>query len=170
MTDLKDIMIGNVEEILNEVKQLISKGKKIVFTNGVFDILHKGHVDYLKEAATFGNILIVGVNSDSSVKRLKGEDRPLNSELDRAFILSELRSVDYVIIFEDDTPIDLIKLIKPDILVKGGDYDPKIIDSSDPKYIVGSDIVFENGGIVKIVELTPERSTTETINKIRREA
>ena len=161
-------MIDDLKEILDELNQLRLENKEIVFTNGVFDILHKGHVDYLKEAATFGNILIVGVNSDSSVKRLKGNDRPLNTELDRAFILSELRSVDYVVIFEDDTPIDLIKLIKPDILVKGGDYDPKVTNSSDSKYIVGSDIVSGNGGVVKIVELTPERSTTETINKIRR--
>ncbi|MCK4980189.1 MAG: D-glycero-beta-D-manno-heptose 1-phosphate adenylyltransferase [Candidatus Delongbacteria bacterium] len=160
-------MIDDLEEISNIVSELRSENKEIVFTNGVFDILHRGHVDYLKEAATFGNILIVGVNSDSSVKRLKGDDRPLNSELDRAFILSELRSVDYVVIFEDDTPIDLIKLIKPDILVKGGDYDPKVTDTSDARYIVGSDIVLGNGGVVKIVELTPERSTTDTINKIR---
>lgn len=161
-------MIDDLKEISNIVSELRSENKEIVFTNGVFDILHKGHVDYLKEAATFGNILIVGVNSDSSVKRLKGDDRPLNSELDRAFIISELRSVDYVIIFEDDTPIELIKLIKPDVLVKGGDYDPNITNHSDAKYIVGSDIVFQNGGEVKIVNLTPERSTTNTINKIRR--
>ncbi|NOR44401.1 MAG: D-glycero-beta-D-manno-heptose 1-phosphate adenylyltransferase [Candidatus Delongbacteria bacterium] len=160
-------MIDDLKEISNIVSELRSENKEIVFTNGVFDILHKGHVDYLKEAATFGNILIVGVNSDSSVKRLKGDDRPLNSELDRAFILSELRSVDYVIIFEDDTPIELIELIKPDVLVKGGDYDPNISDSSDVKYIVGSDIVHENGGEVKIVNLTPGRSTTKIINKMR---
>ena len=160
-------MIDNLKEILSIVSELRSENKQIVFTNGVFDILHKGHVDYLKEAATFGNILIVGVNSDSSVKRLKGDDRPLNSELDRAFILSELRSVDFVIIFEDDTPIELIDLIKPDVLVKGGDYDPNITDNSDVKYIVGSDIVLKNDGQVKTVNLTPGRSTTKTINKMR---
>lgn len=160
-------MIGSLEQILVEVEKLRKEKKKIVFTNGVFDILHRGHVDYLKEAATFGDILIVGVNSDSSVRRLKGEGRPVNVEVDRAFILSELRSVDHVLIFEEETPIELIKLIKPDVLVKGGDYDPEMIDSSDPSYIVGSDVVKTNGGSVKIVKLTPGRSTTKVINKMR---
>lgn len=160
-------MIGSLEEILVEIDSLRAKEKKITFTNGVFDILHKGHVDYLKESATFGDVLIVGVNSDSSVKRLKGADRPVNSEFDRASILIELRSVDHVIIFGDDTPIELIRSIKPDILVKGGDYDPEVKDISDPKYIVGSDIVIQNCGAVKIVQLTPGRSTTNTIKKMR---
>ncbi|MDA3885545.1 MAG: D-glycero-beta-D-manno-heptose 1-phosphate adenylyltransferase [Candidatus Delongbacteria bacterium] len=161
-------MIGTLEQILVEIEKLRKDNKKIVFTNGVFDILHRGHVDYLKEAATFGDVLIIGVNSDASVKRLKGDDRPLNMETDRAFILSELRSVDHIVIFENDTPIELIRSIKPDILVKGGDYDPNMTDKSNAKFIVGSDIVSQNGGKVRIVNLTPERSTTSTINKIRR--
>ncbi|MDA3837886.1 MAG: D-glycero-beta-D-manno-heptose 1-phosphate adenylyltransferase [Candidatus Delongbacteria bacterium] len=160
-------MIADLNKISKIVFELRSAGNKIVFTNGVFDILHRGHVDYLKEAATFGDVLIVGVNSDNSVKRLKGDDRPINSEVDRAFLLSELRSVVHVIIFEDDTPIELIKSIKPDILVKGGDYDPCVTDITDAKYIMGSDVVTENGGEVKIVNLTPERSTTKIINKMR---
>ena len=160
-------MIGTLEQISIEVNKSKALGKKIVFTNGVFDILHRGHVDYLKKASSFGDILIIGVNSDSSVKRLKGDDRPLNTEMDRAFILSELRCVNHVIIFEDDTPIELIKSVKPDVLIKGGDYDPNVTDSLNSKYIVGSDIVLNNRGVVKTVELTPDRSTTKTINKIR---
>ena len=160
-------MIGTLEQISIEVNKSKALGKKIVFTNGVFDILHRGHVDYLKKASSFGDILIIGVNSDSSVKRLKGDGRPLNTEMDRAFILSELRCVNHVIIFEDDTPIELIKSVKPDVLIKGGDYDPNVTDSLNSKYIVGSDIVLNNRGVVKTVELTPDRSTTKTINKIR---
>ena len=160
-------MIMDIDKILIEVNRLKAEGKKVVFTNGVFDILHRGHVDYLKEASNFGDILIVGINSDTSVKRLKGNGRPINIENDRAFIISELKAVDYSIVFKEDTPIELIKAIKPDILVKGGDYDSNIRDRSNPKYIVGSDIVFENGGIVRTIELTPERSTTRIINKMR---
>ncbi|MBN2789583.1 MAG: D-glycero-beta-D-manno-heptose 1-phosphate adenylyltransferase [Candidatus Delongbacteria bacterium] len=159
--DIKDL-----EYIVSEIRK---ESKKIVFTNGVFDILHKGHVDYLKESANFGNVLIVGVNSDSSVKRLKGEDRPVNPENDRAFILSELRSVDYVVIFDEDTPVELINFILPDVLVKGSDYDPDVTDKNDPRFIVGSDIVKKNGGEVKVVKLTPGRSTTQTIKKMRKQ-
>ncbi len=130
-----------------------------VFTNGCFDILHSGHVQYLAEAKSLGDKLIVGLNSDNSVKRLKGPSRPINSENDRAIVLSALTSVDFVIIFDEDTPYKLINNIVPDILVKGGDWD---INS-----IVGSDIVLKNGGIVKSLNFTEGKSTTNTINKIK---
>lgn len=109
--------IEKLKEILNK-----NNGKKIVFTNGCFDILHRGHVEYLQKAKELGDLLVLGLNSDSSVKRLKGEGRPINNEKDRAIILSALECVDYIIIFNEDTPLELIKNLKPDILVKGGDY------------------------------------------------
>lgn len=109
--------IEKLKEILNK-----NNGKKIVFTNGCFDILHRGHVEYLQKAKELGDLLVLGLNSDSSVKRLKGESRPINNEKDRAIILSALECVDYIIIFDEDTPFELIKNLKPDILVKGGDY------------------------------------------------
>lgn len=110
--------IEKLKEILNKK----NNGKKIVFTNGCFDILHRGHVEYLQKAKELGDLLVLGLNSDSSVKRLKGESRPINNEKDRAIILSALECVDYIIIFYEDTPLELIKNLKPDILVKGGDY------------------------------------------------
>lgn len=110
--------IEKLKEILNKK----NNGKKIVFTNGCFDILHRGHVEYLQKAKELGDLLVLGLNSDSSVKRLKGESRPINNEKDRAIILSALECVDYIIIFDEDTPFELIKNLKPDILVKGGDY------------------------------------------------
>ena len=110
--------IEKLKEILNKK----NNGKKVVFTNGCFDILHRGHVEYLQKAKELGDLLVLGLNSDSSVKRLKGESRPINNEKDRAIILSALECVDYIIIFDEDTPLELIKNLKPDILVKGGDY------------------------------------------------
>lgn len=110
--------IEKLKEILNKK----NNGKKVVFTNGCFDILHRGHVEYLQKAKELGDLLVLGLNSDSSVKRLKGESRPINNEKDRAIILSALECVDYIIIFDEDTPFELIKNLKPDILVKGGDY------------------------------------------------
>jgi rfaE bifunctional protein nucleotidyltransferase chain/domain len=100
----------------------VNKGKKIVFTNGCFDILHRGHVTYLNQAKSLGDLLVMGMNSDASVKRLKGPERPINKELDRKFVLENLKSVDFVEIFTEDTPLELIKLVKPSILVKGGDW------------------------------------------------
>lgn len=132
-------------------------GKKIVFTNGCFDILHKGHVSYLKQAKKLGDILIIGLNSDASVKRLKGAERPINNEKDRAFVLEALEAVDYVIIFDEDTPLELIESIKPDYLVKGGDY--------QPKDVVGK----EHAGEVVIIDFVNGYSTTSTINKMRRD-
>lgn len=144
----------NLNEILEN-----RKGKKVVFTNGCFDILHKGHISYLNDAKDQGDILIVGVNSDSSVKRLKGEDRPVNKELDRQFMLENLKAVDAVAIFEEDTPYNLINSIQPDILVKGGDW--KVED------IVGHDIVTAKGGIVKSLRFENGYSTTDLINKVQ---
>ncbi len=144
------------EEIRLQIKRWNLKGKKIVFTNGVFDILHPGHIQLLSEAATYADILIVGINSDLSVKRLKGNNRPVNSEASRALILSALVMVDAVIIFEEDTPLELIKLIEPNVLVKGGDY---TIDT-----IVGAKEVMANNGEVKIIPLEAGFSTTGIIN------
>jgi len=134
------------------------KNQKIVFTNGCFDILHAGHVLYLQEAKALGDILIVGLNSDNSVKRLKGDSRPINNEKDRAIVLSGLASVDYVIIFEEDTPYNLIAQIQPDVLVKGGDW--------APESIIGYDIVMKKGGEVRSLVFVEGKSTTEIIEKI----
>lgn len=136
----------------------MSSNETIVFTNGCFDILHSGHVSYLNEAKSLGTKLVVGLNSDASVKRLKGEERPINSEQDRKFVLENLKAVDQVIIFEEDTPLNLIKEVKPNILVKGGDW--------APDQIVGSDFVLENGGKVLSLSFKDGYSTTNTIEKI----
>lgn len=132
-------------------------GKKIVFTNGVFDILHQGHIASLSEAANYGHILIVGVNADASVKRLKGETRPINDEQSRALLLASLVMIDAVLIFEEDTPLHLITNILPDVLVKGGDY--------TLEQIVGSKEVIANGGEVKIAPIVEGFSTTRIIEK-----
>jgi rfaE bifunctional protein nucleotidyltransferase chain/domain len=137
----------------------LQKGKKIVFTNGCFDILHKGHVSYLSEAKKLGDLLVVGLNSDMSVKRLKGNDRPINNEEDRKYVLSQLKSVDFVEIFNEDTPLNLIKKIMPKILVKGGDWK---IDR-----IVGAKEVLENGGDVFSLNFVDGYSTTSMIHKIQ---
>lgn len=144
------------------------KNDKIVFTNGCFDILHKGHVTYLAQAAELGNKLVVAINTDASVKRLgKGDDRPINSEEARAFVLSALGFVDMVVLFDNDTPLELISELKPDILVKGADYDPNETDASSRKYIVGSDIVKAYGGEVKAISLVDGFSTTGIINRMK---
>jgi len=147
--------IKSFTEIQKEVKRLKKLGKKIVFTNGCFDILHRGHVSYLDIAKSFGDVLILGLNSDSSVRKLKGESRPINIQEDRAFVLAGLQSVDFVTIFSQETPYDLIKMIEPDILVKGGDY--------EGKEVVGSDIAKE----VKLVQFVDGKSTSKTIYKIQ---
>ena len=143
------------DEISAITQELKHKNKNIVFTNGCFDILHAGHVRYLETAKSFGDVLIVGLNSDQSVRTLKGESRPINTEQDRAYILAALEAVDYVVIFEQDTPYDLIKLIKPHTLVKGGDYEGKAV--------VGQDIANE----LKLVQFVEGKSTTKTIEKIQ---
>ena len=147
----------------SDVKKLSSKlkrkGERIVFTNGVFDIIHRGHVDYLAKAKSFGENLIVGLNSDASVRRLKGPTRPLNKQIDRAAVLLALKAVDYVVIFSEDTPLKLIKEITPDFLVKGADY--KISE------IVGADYLKSTGGKVRRITLSKGHSTTSTLKKLK---
>ncbi len=146
------------KEQLNQLRESASlEEKSIVFTNGCFDILHAGHVTYLQEAKTLGDILIVGLNSDASVRRLKGELRPINTQDDRACVLDALRSIDYVVVFDEDTPYDVIKSVQPDVLVKGGDY---AVDD-----IVGGDIVRERGGNVRVLPFVQGKSTTAIIER-----
>lgn len=144
-----------------ELTQFLEKnqGKKIVFTNGCFDILHRGHVTYLAEARKLGDLLVVGVNADASVKRLKGPERPINSEKDRSFVLSQLKSVDFTEIFTEDTPLNLILTVKPKVLVKGGDWK---IDQ-----IVGGKEVQSMGGDVFSLNFVDGYSTTSLIEKIQ---
>ena len=146
-----------IGEISEKLKQ---SGKKVVFTNGCFDILHVGHLRYLYEAKEFGDILIIGVNSDSSVKRLKGEKRPIVVENERAEMLLGLKPVDYVIIFEEDTPIETLEYVKHDIHVKGGDYKKENLPETE--------IIEKNGGRVEIVSLTKGSSTTNIVEKIKK--
>lgn len=134
-------------------------GKKVVFTNGCFDILHRGHIEYLQAAADLGDILVVGLNSDASVKRLKGENRPINNQNDRAFALASLVFVDAVIIFDEDTPLELIQRVKPNVLVKGGDY--------SIGNIVGADFVKNIGGEVQVIPFVDGYSTTQIIEKMK---
>lgn len=136
------------------------KNYKIVFTNGCFDLLHRGHIEYLAQAAGFGDVLIVGVNTDKSVNLLKGKDRPVQKEGSRKLILASLRFVTTVVPFDKETPFELIKFIKPDVLVKGADY--------KESEIVGADIVKKHGGKVMPVELTPGYSTSDIIGKIKK--
>ena len=143
------------KEISTIVSELKSKQKKIVFTNGCFDILHIGHIKYLEEAKNCGDILILGLNSDKSVQKLKGENRPINNESERAYILASLEVVDYLVIFQEDTPLELIKLIKPDVLVKGGDY--------EGKEVVGQDIAKE----LKLIQFIDGKSTSNTLKRIQ---
>lgn len=131
---------------------------RVVFTNGCFDILHVGHARYLRDARMLGDVLVVGLNSDASVKRLKGETRPIQVESDRAELLASLAVVDFVVVFEDDTPLTLIEQVAPDILVKGGDW--------APEKIVGSSFVLARGGEVKSLPFHPGRSTTEILKRI----
>ena len=147
------------KKILNHVTSIRRTKKKIVFTNGCFDLLHKGHRDLIKQSFSFGDILLVGLNSDESVKRLKGEYRPMQNQIERKNALLNTVYVNEVYIFDDDTPLELINLIKPDILVKGGDY--------TPNEIVGFEEVTSSGGEIKIVPLTPGFSTTSTIENMR---
>ncbi|MCE7935593.1 MAG: D-glycero-beta-D-manno-heptose 1-phosphate adenylyltransferase [Chlorobi bacterium CHB2] len=151
-------------ELAKTCQRLHADGKRIVFTNGCFDILHRGHVSYLAEARALGDLLVVGVNTDASVRRLKGEQRPIVAQDDRAEIVAALRVVGYVSLFDEDTPYELIQAVQPDVLVKGGDYDPEA--TSGPRYIVGSDIVRQRGGNVAVINLVPGRSTTEIIRKV----
>ncbi|KAF0151278.1 MAG: Bifunctional sugar kinase/adenylyltransferase [Ignavibacteria bacterium] len=150
--------VKTTEEIIGIRKLLKAQNKKVVFTNGVFDILHAGHVDYLDKAKELGDVLIVGINSDASVKRIKGELRPVVPQHERAFIVSSLKPVDYATIFEEDTPFNIISLLIPDVLVKGADW------SKDK--IVGADVVESNGGSVETIKFVNQTSTTNIIKTV----
>ncbi|WP_442588304.1 D-glycero-beta-D-manno-heptose 1-phosphate adenylyltransferase [Pedobacter sp. AW31-3R] len=160
----------NIEEILSKktvgldtltenVKGWKSEGKKVVFTNGCFDLLHAGHITYLSEAASLGDVLVIGLNSDDSVKRLKGEERPINNETTRSALLASMFFIDAVVLFPEDTPLELIKTVLPDILVKGGDY--------EIENIVGAKETLANGGEVKVLTFLPGYSSTAVIEKIK---
>ena len=151
--------ILNSESLEERLNLWRKEGKTIVFSNGCFDILHRGHVEYLSKAADLGDVLIIGLNTDASVKRIKGPTRPVNDEKSRAVVLAALEFVDAVVFFEEDTPYSLIKNVQPDVLVKGKDY--KAED------IVGYDIVVGKGGRVETIELVDGFSTTNTIEKMR---
>ena len=151
--------IKTLPELLNALKSLKQKKKKVVFTNGCFDILHAGHVNYLAKAKSLGDILVIGLNSDSSVKKLKGRSRPVVSQKNRAIVLGALWAVDFVVIFNELTPIKLIKAIKPDVLVKGGDW--------KKKDIVGSDFVESCGGKIRSLKYIKGLSTRGLIARIQ---
>ena len=148
--------LSNINQKINEWR---NNNQKIIFTNGCFDILHQGHIELLSNCADLGDKLIIGLNSDESIKKIKGENRPINNEKSRKILLGALKFVDAIIVFSEETPKNLIQIIKPDILVKGGDY--KISN------IVGHDIVKENGGKVVIFPLVKNYSSTNIIDKIR---
>jgi len=169
MEDRLKFVVSKVSDITSMNRTIEGwrlKGDRIVFTNGCFDILHKGHVTYLAKAASLGDRLIVALNTDTSVKRQgKGENRPINPQDARALVLSSLGFVDGVVFFDEDTPIDVISLLKPDILVKGADYDPDETDATSKKYIVGSKEVKSYGGKVVAIDLVDGFSTTAIIEK-----
>jgi len=150
--------LKSLDELKTIRKQLKEQKKKVVFTNGCFDLIHAGHVDYLTKAKAMGDILIVGLNSDVSVKKIKGEKRPILNESERTLILLNLKPVDYVVLFDEDTPAKLIEELIPDILVKGADW--------EMNNIVGKDVVIENGGEVRTVEFINNQSTSNIIKLI----
>ncbi|MDX1627884.1 MAG: D-glycero-beta-D-manno-heptose 1-phosphate adenylyltransferase [Fulvivirga sp.] len=158
MTSKKIYNLSDLQRVKENWK---SRGEKVVFTNGCFDILHLGHVDYLEKAAALGDKLIIGLNTDLSVAKIKGPERPINDETSRARILAALEFVDAVVFFEEDTPLKLIEALKPDILVKGSDY--------LTENIVGAKIVVENGGEVKTIDLVEGHSTSSIIEKIKKQ-
>ena len=150
--------ISNLSTLKKIISRLKKAGKKVVFTNGCFDLLHYGHVKYLQDARSKGDVLVVAVNSDSSVRKIKGKKRPIVNEKDRLGIIAALQSVDYAVLFKEKTPLKVIKLLKPDILVKGADW--------DKNNIVGADYVARTGGRVYTIKLIKGRSTTNLIEKI----
>ncbi len=172
MHDRTDYIAGKLisgDDVTRKMNLWRMRGEKIVFTNGCFDILHRGHVTYLLEAAQLGQRLVVGVNSDRSVKaQNKGADRPVNDEEARMFLLAALGFVDAVIRFDEDTPLELIRNIRPDVLVKGGDYNASQTDSGAKDFIVGSDIVRQYGGRVETIDLVDGYSTTSLIDRLRK--
>ncbi len=146
------------EELQGLIAEIREAGKKIVTTNGCFDILHAGHVRYLEETKKYGDILIVALNSDKSVRSIKGEGRPVNNEIDRAEVLSALRSVDYVVLFDEDSPSKLLEEIKPDVHTKGADYNIETLPEAE--------VIKKNGGRVEFIEFVPGKSTTSIIRKL----
>jgi rfaE bifunctional protein nucleotidyltransferase chain/domain len=157
---------SDLQEVLVPLKK---SDISIAFTNGCFDILHKGHVEYLAQAADLADVLVLGLNSDDSVRRLeKGDERPINSEQARAAVLSSMAFVDLIVIFDEDTPEELIKEVGPNVLVKGADYDPNETDPASKKYVVGRESVLATGGEVKVIDLVPGFSTTGIVNKMKK--
>lgn len=160
--DYLNLIQSKIQFERSEIDKILTiwrfKNQKIVFTNGCFDIIHRGHIEYLAKAASLGNQLVIGLNTDASVKRLKGATRPVQDEQTRALVLASFSFVSKVIMFDEDTPRDLINLVQPDVLVKGGDY--------KPEDIVGYDIVTSNGGEVITIELVVGYSTTSIIHKL----
>jgi rfaE bifunctional protein nucleotidyltransferase chain/domain len=159
MSDFENINILKRNELTQIIEKCKQQNKTVVATNGCFDILHVGHLQLLNKAKAFGDILIVGINSDNSVARLKGPERPIVNENDRARIIANLKAVDYVSIFDESTAVEFLKNLKPDIYVKGGDYNLKNLPEAQP--------VMENGGKVEFVELAPQKSSTALIDKIK---
>ena len=160
--NLEKTLLGKISDLPSlktAISQWQSEGKKVVFTNGVFDLLHIGHITYMAKAAELGDKLIIGLNADSSVKRIKGEDRPVNDQSSRAALLAALFFVDAIVVFEEDTPINVITTLMPDILVKGADY--------SIENIVGAKEVIANGGEVKTIDFVEGYSSTSIIKKIR---
>ncbi len=155
---IKNKIYQNKEDLTYTLSRLKFTGKKIVFTNGCFDILHRGHIEYLAQAADLADVMIIGLNTDNSVSRLKGKNRPLQDQVSRALTIAALSFVDYVVLFDEDTPYNLIKYVKPDILVKGSDY--------KPEDIVGYDILKTYGGEIKTIDFVPGYSTTAIEQKI----
>ncbi|MCO5259931.1 MAG: adenylyltransferase/cytidyltransferase family protein [Crocinitomicaceae bacterium] len=169
MTRLENLQnkIATIEQARKQLLIWKNAGLKVTFTNGCFDILHKGHVTYLTQAADLANRLVVGLNTDNSVKRQgKSPERPINSEDARATVLAGLSAVDLVVLFDEDTPLELIKDLQPDIVAKGNDYDPIERDKSSKKYIVGADIMDSKGGKVVALPFLEGFSTTSIIKKI----
>jgi rfaE bifunctional protein nucleotidyltransferase chain/domain len=154
---ISDPKVMTVDEMRAERDKLVAQGKKLVFTNGCFDILHRGHVTYLTFARNQGDALVVGLNTDASVRANKGDGRPINSEQDRAFVLGSLRAVDFVVLFGDKEPKDIIAKILPQVLVKGSDW---------AHYVSGREIVEANGGTVVLADMVDGRSTSNTIQRI----
>lgn len=160
--NLEQTLLSKINDLLSlkaSIKQWQSEGKKVVFTNGVFDLLHIGHITYMAKAAELGDKLVIGLNSDSSVKRIKGEDRPVNDQNSRAALLAALFFVNAIVVFEEDTPINVITTLMPDILVKGADY--------SIENIVGAKEIIANGGEVKTIDFVEGYSSTSIIKKIR---
>jgi rfaE bifunctional protein nucleotidyltransferase chain/domain len=160
--NLEQILLGKISDLQSlkaSIAQWQGEGKKVVFTNGVFDLLHIGHITYMAKAAELGDKLVIGLNSDSSVKRIKGEDRPVNDQNSRAALLAALFFVDGIVVFEEDTPINIITTLMPDVLVKGADY--------SVENIVGAKEVMANGGEVKTIDFVEGYSSTSIIKKIR---